>query len=89
MLEVKTASGRAPKIQGPALERLKQRLAEPEGFRSYGAVQQWLADACEVEAAYKTLHQTVGYKLNSKLKVPRPRSHKADEQAQQRHKKTL
>ena len=83
LLEVKTSSGRAPKIQGQALERLKQRLAEPEGFNSYGAVQQWLADACEVEAAYKT----VRYKLNSKLKVPRPRSHKADEPAQQRYKK--
>jgi len=89
LLALKTASGRPPKIQGQALERLKQRLAEPEGFNSYGAVQQWLANECKVEAAYKTVHQTVHYKLQSKLKVPRPRSQKADEQAQQHYKKTL
>jgi transposase len=45
LLEVKPASGRAPKLQGQALERLKQRLAEPEGFNSYGAVSK--ANLCQ------------------------------------------
>lgn len=88
MLKVKAAPGRAPKIPPDALNRLKQRLAQPEGFNSYGEVKQWLAQACQVDAAYKTGHQTVRYKLKAKLKVPRPQAIQADEQAQAAFKKT-
>jgi hypothetical protein len=60
-----------------ALEQLKQRLAQPQGFNSYGQIQQWLEAECGVVVAYRTVHQTVRYKLNAKLKVPRPRSKNA------------
>lgn len=87
LVEVKTAPGKAPKIPAAALERLRQRLAQPKGFSSYGEIQQWLATECGVEAAYKTVHQTVRYKLKSKLKVPRPRSNQAELQVHDGFKK--
>jgi len=87
LLRVKTAPGKPPKIPPAAVERLRQRLAQPQGFHSYGEIQQWLASECGVEAAYKTVHQTVHYKLNSKLKVPRPRSKQAELQLQETFKK--
>jgi len=43
LLEVKHAPGQAPLVTGEALERLKQRLQDPQGFHSYGQIQQWLA----------------------------------------------
>ncbi len=64
-----------------ALEQLKQRLAQPQGFNSYGQIQQWLEAECGV-VAYRTVHQTVRYKLNAKLKVPRPRSKNAKPEVQ-------
>lgn len=68
---------------------LQQRLQQPQGFHSYGEVQQWLEQECEVQAAYKTVHKLVRYKLQAKLKVPRPKSLKQHPQAQELFKKTL
>jgi len=66
------------KAPGAVLERLKARLAEPEGFSRYGAIAQWLEQTCQVSLKRDTLYQTVRYKLKAKLKVPRPRSLKQD-----------
>ena len=41
-----------------------------------------------LEVPYKTVHQTVHYRLKAKLKVPRPRSRQTDEAQQQSYKKT-
>jgi hypothetical protein len=71
-----------------AIDKLKQRLAQPQGFNSYGQIQQWLKAECGVVVAYRTVHQTVRYKLNAKLKVPRPRSKNAKPEVQQAFKKT-
>ncbi len=81
LLTVKTAAGKVSKIPPVALEQLKQRLAQPQGFNSYGQIQQWLEAECGV-VAYRTVHQTVRYKLNAKLKVPRPRSKNAKPEVQ-------
>jgi len=40
LLEVKHAPGQAPLVTGKP-ERLKQRLQDPQGFHSYGQIQQW------------------------------------------------
>jgi len=87
LLTVNTAPGRVSKIPPTALEKLKQRLAQSQGFNSYGQIQQWLKTECGVVVAYRTVHQTVRYKLNSKLKVPRPHSKKAKPEVQQAFKK--
>jgi transposase len=87
LLTVKTAPGKVSKIPPVALEQLKQRLAQPQGFNSYGQIQQWLEAECGVVVAYRTVHQTVRYKLNAKLKVPRPRSKNAKPEVQLAFKK--
>ncbi len=78
LLEVGKAPGATPQIQGAALEKLKARLAQPDGFRSYGEIQQWLAQECALEVKYATVYRVVRYQLKAKLKVPRPRSLKQD-----------
>jgi transposase len=88
LLEVKRAPGNAGKIPDEAVVRLQQRLSQPEGFHSYGEVHKWLEKECGVKAAYKTVHKLVRYKLQAKLKVPRPRSLKQHPQALEQFKKT-
>jgi len=58
LLEVKHAPGQAPR-HWEALERLKQRLQDPQGFHSYGQIQQWLATELKLNIAYKTVYQLV------------------------------
>jgi transposase len=76
LLEVKHAPGKEPIVSGENLERLKQRLEEPQGFHSYNQIQQWLENELGLNIAYKTVYQLVRYSLSAKLKVPRPKSTK-------------
>jgi transposase len=87
LLTVKTAPGKVSLIPPVVLEQLKQRLAQPQGFNSYGQIQQWLEAKFGVVVAYRTVHQTVRYKLNALLKVPRPRSKNAKPEVQLAFKK--
>jgi transposase len=87
LLQFKTPPGKPSKLSPQTLEALRVRLQEAEGFRSYGEIQQWLATEYNCDAAYQTVHGIVRYKLNSKLKVPRPRSIEADPQLQETFKK--
>lgn len=87
LLEYKTSPGRPSRLSDEVREGLKVRLAERTGFRSYGEIQQWLAQKYDVQAAYATVHGIVRYKLKSKLKAPRPASIEAQEQVQDNFKK--
>lgn len=87
LLQIKTSPGKPSLLPPDVLEKLRQRLTEREGFRSYGEIQQWLQQECNVQAAYATVHGIVRYKLQSKLKVPRPVSIEADPQVQDTFKK--
>jgi transposase len=64
-------------------------LKQPQGFSSYGQVQQWLKQGYGIDAAYKTVHQLVRYKLQAKLKKPRTKSKNQHPQAIKQFKKTL
>ncbi len=44
MLEIKNSPGGSRVIPKWAEQRLARRLEEPEGFKSYGEVQQWRLD---------------------------------------------
>jgi len=57
-----------------SLLEVKQRLQQPQGFQSYGEIQQWLQSELGLSIAYKTVYQLVHYRLDAKLKVPRPQS---------------
>ena len=89
LLEIKTSPGRPCSLPSDVLQQLRQRLSKPEGFHSYGEVQQWLKDTYQLELPYKTLHGIVRYQLKAKLKVPPPQSHDGDIAAQEAFKKTL
>jgi transposase len=89
LLEIKHAPGNPNSIPAEVVLRLKERLKQPQGFSSYGQVQQWLEQECGVTAAYHTVHQLVRYKLQAKLKKPRPKSRKQNPQAVEQFKKTL
>jgi transposase len=65
----------------PLLTALREQLSKPQGFKSYGEIQQWLHEQYGIEIPYKTVHQTVHYKLKAKLKVARPTHIKRDDTA--------
>jgi transposase len=88
LLAEKKAPGAVPQIRGEVLEKLKQRLASEEGFRSYGAIVEWLEQEYGLMAHYETVRQLVRNKLQAKLKVPRPRSLKQSPEAITTFKKT-
>lgn len=72
MLSVKQSSGRPTVIPTWAVVSLKLRLEQPEGFKSYIQVQQWLCETLGIEAEYRTVHELVRYRLKAKLKAARP-----------------
>jgi transposase len=88
LLRIKTSPGKPSKLPPDVLEQLRQRLSERTGFDSDGEIQQWLQQEYDVRTAYATVHGIVRYKLQSKLKVPRPVSIEADPQVQDTFKKT-
>src|SRR5512144_2311543 len=73
--------GQPPAIPEPVLTELREKLSQPQGFKSYGEIQQWLKEEYGLEIHYKTVHQTVHYKLKAKLKVARPTHLKRDDTA--------
>lgn len=88
LLEVKTAPGAVPKINGEALEKLQARLHSQEGFGSYGEIVDWLGQECDLELKYNTVNRFVREKLKAKLKVPRPLSIKQQPESVDTFKKT-
>lgn len=88
LLAQKVAPGAAWKIDGAVLEALQAQLREPEGFRSYGAVQTWLEQKFGLKVEYATVYKTVRYRLGAKLKARRPQSLKQDAAMMTQYKKT-
>ncbi|NJL23067.1 MAG: helix-turn-helix domain-containing protein, partial [Leptolyngbyaceae cyanobacterium SM1_3_5] len=73
MLAMKKPPGGVRVIPQWAETALAKRLQEPEhGFKSYGQVQQWLAEKWGVEAEDHAVYQMTRYRLKVKLKVARP-----------------
>jgi transposase len=90
MLERKLSPGGVRVIPLWAEVALGKRLEDANhGFSSYGAVQEWLAQKLGVKAEYHAVYQMTRYRLQSKLKVPRPQNHKQSEPQREAFKKTL
>ncbi|HJW28562.1 MAG TPA: helix-turn-helix domain-containing protein [Saprospiraceae bacterium] len=75
------SGGQPPAIPEPVLTELREKLSQLPAFKSYGEIQQWLKEEYGLEIHYKTVHQTVHYKLKAKLKVARPTHIKRDDTA--------
>ena len=89
LLAQKNSTGKPWKIDGEMLEQLQVKLQQPEGFKTYGEIQHWLEQHFGKMVKYKTVHRTVRYRLNAKLKAPRPRSIQQDEHSVNQFKKTF
>ena len=88
LLEPKTnLGGRPSSIPGSVIDKLKEELQKPEGFQSYGEIQQWLTSCFDINVPYRTFHQLVRSKLKSKLKVPRPQHIKQNVESRENFKK--
>lgn len=72
LLAVRPRSGRPRVLSTELVEQLRQELQEPEGFSSYQEVQRWLYAVHGMKVPYKTVHKTVRYHLQAKLKRSRP-----------------
>src|SRR3712207_1842046 len=72
LLAVYVPAGKRKPLAPDQLQRLQQALAQPPGFGSCGAVQQWITDTFGVQLSYNATRKLVRYKLGAKLKVPRP-----------------
>ena len=72
LLDIYVPVGKAPALAPDQLEQLRQRLAQPEGFASYGEIQQWIATTLGVQMGYHAVHTLVHDKLRARPKVVRP-----------------
>lgn len=89
LLEIKPRQGRQPIIPAWAVKALEKKLQEPEGFKSYYHIQQWLSETLGVYASYFVVYRLVRYQLKAKLKVPRPVNIKQDEERFEQFKVSL
>ncbi len=72
LLNIYVPAGKAPALTPAQLAQLQQRLAQPDGFASYGAIQQWIATTFGVQMGYHAVHTLVHDKLRARPKVARP-----------------
>lgn len=70
-LKLYIPAGRPLTIPPEALEQLKQKVQEPEAFKTYGEIQLWLKANCGVDVDYYVVYRTVRYQLKAKMKAPR------------------
>ncbi len=87
LLEIKKAPGATRKMSDEAIAALKQELETGKGFSSYGAIVEWLKKEQGLDLEYGTVYGWVRYRLGAKLKVPRPRSYKQNEETISKFKK--
>ena len=87
-LDLPEVTGRPRVIPAWAVESLQRQLEKSEGFKSYGAVQQWLSKTLGVETEYHTVHHLVRYRLKAKLKAARPVHLKQEPTQREAFKKT-
>jgi transposase len=89
LLEKKVPPGRQRSIPQWAQDALSKRLAQHEGFNSYGEICQWLQIQLGISAPYKTVYQLVHYHLGASPKVARPVSVDYSDERVEAYKKTL
>lgn len=87
MVDIYNSSGRKPEIPPEIQQMLINELNEKEGFSSYKEIQTWLYTVHDLDVTYKVVHDTVRYRLQAKLKVPRRSNVKKDVEAEAEFKK--
>ena len=72
LLAVYVPAGKRPALTPAQVAQLRQRLEQPDGFASYGEIQQWIATSLGVQMGYHAVHTLVHDKLRARPKVARP-----------------
>ena len=72
LLDLYVSPGKTSALASDQLSQLQARLAQPEGFASYGDIHQWLATTLGVQMGSHALHPLVHDKLGARPKVARP-----------------
>jgi transposase len=72
LLATYVPAGKPVSLTPAVLASLEQALRRPEGFASYEALRQWMAQTHNVQVKYKTLYTLVRTRFRTRLKVPRP-----------------
>ena len=73
LLATYVPAGKPVSLTPAVLASLEQALRRPEGFASYEALRQWMAQTHNVQVKDKTLYTLVRTRCRTRLKVPRPR----------------
>ena len=71
LLTINTKPNRKLSIPPDILVHLEQKLKDPEGFKSYKEIQQWLFNEFSLNIHYRTVNGIVRNRLKAKLKVGR------------------
>ena len=71
------------------MEKLRARLGEPEGFKSYKDVAAWLEKECGIKLAPQALFYTCKKKLKASPKVARPSNPRQNSEEVKAFKKTF
>jgi len=72
LLEIYKPSGAKPKMTTEVIEEISARLKSEKGFRTYKEIHQLVVKKHRIEVSYRAVHNLVRYKLEAKLKSPRP-----------------
>jgi hypothetical protein len=72
LLATYVPAGKPVSLTPAVLASLEQALRRPEGFASYEALRQWVAQTHNVQVKYKPLYTIVRTRFRTRLKVPRP-----------------
>lgn len=72
LLEIYKPAGAKPKITAAAAAEIQEILQTEKGFRTYKEIHQLVVSKHQIAVSYRAVHNLVRYKLESKLKVPRP-----------------
>ncbi len=64
--------------------RAKKLSEESCEFKNYKEMAAWVKEKYQISVKYQTLHKQVHYRMNAKLKLPRPSSIKKDKLADYR-----
>ncbi len=71
MLEIRTHTNRPRSLTAEQEEALRQKLSEPEGFESWGAVQAWVNETFGLALPYTTVYGIAHDEMGARLKVAR------------------
>ena len=75
LLKTGKSTGRPRVIPKAVIAGLSEKLSEEScEFKSYKEIGKWVEDKYEISVKYQRLHKQVYYRMNAKLKLPRPSS---------------